>query len=212
MPRKRIPPQSDFPLFIGAKFINGQWFDVPVDVAWEVLCNLFYFIHYGFEVNVHAFVLMSNHFHALVSTPRANLPAAMNFFMCESSRELGRRNGRINQIWGEPYYASVLPTTFAFQNAYKYTYRNPVAAGIVSRCEAYPYSTLRGLLGFERLDIPIQNDFVLFQSGVDWETLDWLNQAKEEDEAIVKKALGRKLYKYGKQKNGCPLRKEDFVY
>ena len=43
---------------------------------------------------------MGNHFHLLVTAPDGNLSAAMLYFMRETSREVSRRSGKINQTWG----------------------------------------------------------------------------------------------------------------
>jgi len=60
-----------------------------------------------------------------------NLSPAMQFFMREVSKQIGRHSGRINRLWGSPFFSSVISSPHYFLHAYKYTYRNPVAAAVV---------------------------------------------------------------------------------
>lgn len=60
-------------------------------------------------------------------------------------------------------------------NAYKYIYRNPIEAGLCINVEDYEFSTLRGLLGLNKLAVPVEEDLTLFS---DMEgTLKWINRA-----------------------------------
>jgi REP element-mobilizing transposase RayT len=106
-----------------------------MEEVWTVMTEQLHFAHHAFNLRIRSFVLMSNHFHMLVSTPDSNLPQAMAFFMRETSREIIRRAGRINQAWGGPYSGSMLTQNSYFLNAYKYVYRNPVKAGLCRQCE-----------------------------------------------------------------------------
>lgn len=148
------------------------------------------------EVQIHSFVLMPNHFHLIVLAPKNNLAEAMNYFMRETSKEISRRSGRINQVYGGRNYKSVISSHHYFLNAYKYVYRNPVRAGLVDRVEAYPYSTLNGLTGFSQLLIPLNEDTVLFNENFSFETLEWLNQCPNADrEDEVRRALKKTSFK-----------------
>ncbi len=73
-----------------------------------------------------------------------------------------------------------------------------MAAGLVNRVEDYPYSTLRGILGFQKILIPVADDTLLFGDGVQ-SHLSWLN-TKPEKEAYesVKRALKHLEFKLPK--------------
>ena len=126
-------------------------------------------------IEICAWVLMNNHFHLLVSTPDANLDRAMNYLMRETSRVIGWRAGRINQVYGGPYNWSVLMSQHYYLNAYKYVYRNPVEAGLATAVENYKFSTLPGLLGAQLLVIPVEDDEILFSDAN--QKLAWLNES-----------------------------------
>ncbi len=142
---------------------------------------------------------MSNHFHLIASTPDANINEAMYYFMKNSSKRLTEAGNRINQTFSGRYYKTILQSYSYYLNAYKYIYRNPVKAGISTKVENYPYSTIHGLLGQSKLIVPLAEDQTLFSSIE--ETLKWLNTrpAKAKEEAVAY-ALRRPYFKPLKNK------------
>lgn len=72
MPRPLVVQQSEFPYNISARCINREWFNVPMPVVWEIFCEELTRKCGKHNLQVHAFVVMSNHFHLIASTPEAN--------------------------------------------------------------------------------------------------------------------------------------------
>lgn len=195
-----MPAQSNFPYHISARCINKEWFNLPMDTVWSIMSDELRFINYAYGVKIHAFVLMTNHFHLLLSTPEANLSEAMWNFMGKSSRFLTEAGNRINQTYGTRHFRSVIKGSHYFSHAYKYVYANPIKAGLCERAELYPYSTLNGLIGFNRLTIPLEEDTLLFEDVEG--TLEWINKTpKEEDWKKIKSAIHKKEFKIAKDHN-----------
>lgn len=184
MPRARAILQAEFPYHISARCINRDWFEIPLERVWNILGEELYMATVLHELRVHSLVLMGNHFHLIASTPQANISVAMKRFMELTSKRLGEESKRINRIWGARHYKTVLGCYSYYLNAYKYDYLNPVRARIVERCEDYRFSTLRALLGEERLLFPVVEDTLLFPDA--GEALEWLNRipAKSKLEAV----------------------------
>jgi len=200
MPRAKVILQADFPYSVGARCINKEWFGVPMDTVWRIMTDQLFFIHHALNAKIHSFVLMSNHFHLLVSTPEANLSDIMAYFMRETSRSLTAAGGRINQTYGSRYFRTVIGSHHYYLNSYKYVYRNPVEAGLCEKCEDYQYSTLPGLLGHGRLNIPVVADTTLFSDTT--QTLTWLNESvTASDWAATGKALKKTHFKLATDKN-----------
>jgi len=176
MARPPSPKRFDLPFHISARCTNKDWFAIPLPEVWEIMEEQLFFAVHAFKIEVHAFVLMSNHFHLLTSAPEGNLSECMRYFMTQTSRQLLHKCRRINQIYGGRYHSTVIATYHHFTSAYKYVYRNPVHAGTCAWVEEYPFSTLRGLLGQQRLLIPVAEDHILFDGQVE-NTLRWLNTA-----------------------------------
>lgn len=198
MARKQIPPQSVFPYHVTARCINREWFNQPLPEVWSLMSDHLNFITHAFEVEILAFVLMSNHFHLLIRTPQLNLSAAMQWLLGQTSRELTRSADRINQTFGGRHFKSVISSNHYFMHAYKYLYLNPVRAGLCWRSEDYKFSTLHGLLGQSHLSIPVIEDTLLF-SDPTW-TLDWINQMpSDENWEAVRKGLRWREFKLAKE-------------
>ena len=161
-----------------------------------------YFLHIGFNIKVHAFVLMSNHFHMIARSPDANLSAAMKYFMQETSREITYASDRINMTYGGRFHRSLLSSPLYYLHAYKYLYRNPVMAGLCSRVEDYKYSSMQALLGERWLDVPISEDHNWESLHSRAETLLWLNKAPLlENAELVRRALRKSTFRIPKVQN-----------
>lgn len=122
----------------------------------------------------------------------------MNYFMRETSRVISRASGRINQVFGGPYYWSLMTSLPSYLYGYKYIYRNPVEAGLCSIVEEYRYSSLSSLLGQSRTIIPIERDDTLF-SNVERQ-LEWLNEPYPtlEHKNAIKFALRKRKFCFAK--------------
>lgn len=194
MPRKIIPLIPNYPYSISARCINQEWFTIPISEVWEIMENYLYFIHFAFNIKIKSFVLMSNHFHLIAIAPDGNLSEAMNYFMRETSRVIGKKANRINQIYGARYYRCLIKHDHHYKHAYKYIYRNPIEAGLAKHVLDYEYSTLKGLLGLKKLVIPVEYDEILF-NGIET-TLSWLDdKPNDENYLVIKNALKKSEFK-----------------
>jgi REP element-mobilizing transposase RayT len=152
-----------------------------------------------FGVEFHAFVLMPNHFHLMLTVPEDDLGKVMNVFMSEVTRWVNQHSGRSGHLFGGPYYRSVIQSPRYFGRALKYVYRNPVRAKLCEKVEDYSYSTLHGLLGRSHLPFPLH----LTRTGMEdvlpsrdpFELLQWLNEPfPGEIEAAIRKGLRKRVF------------------
>ncbi len=94
-----------------------------------------------FEVDVLAYVLMSNHYHLLVKTRRANLKKAMQWFGTTYTRRFNNRNSKTGHLF-QGRYKSILVQNDAYAMRLScYIHRNPLRARIVSRLVDYKWSS-----------------------------------------------------------------------
>lgn len=173
MPRVKAILQSEYPYHITARCINREWFNIPMPLVWQIFCEELNETKKQKTLLIHSFVLMTNHFHLIASTPNANISECMHHFMGRTSRRLTSAGNRINETFAGRHYKCILGHHNYYLNAYKYIYRNPVAAKICQRAEQYPYSTLPGKLGLTNLLIKTEKDFLLSKNPN--ETVKWLN-------------------------------------
>jgi REP element-mobilizing transposase RayT len=95
---------------------------------------------------VHAFCLMSNHFHLVLETPGANLWQGMKWFLSVYTRRFNVRHNEFGHLFSGRYKALIVDGS---GNGYlkavgDYVHLNPVRAGIVSPeapLEGYPWSS-----------------------------------------------------------------------
>jgi putative transposase len=101
-----------------------------------------------FEVAVHAYVLMTNHFH-LLATPATGegLPQMMQAVGRRYVRYFNDRQGRSGTLWEGRYRSTVIDTDRYLLACMVYVDLNPVRAGLVERAEQYPWSSHRHYLG-----------------------------------------------------------------
>jgi putative transposase len=91
---------------------------------------------------VHAYVLMTNHVHLLVTPPEAGALGAM-------MQDLGRRfvrvinnvHGRSGTLWEARFRASLVDPENYLLTCHRYIELNPVRAGLVSDPHSYPWSS-----------------------------------------------------------------------
>ena len=92
-------------------------------------------------VEVHAYVLMNNHYHLLLRTPRANLSKSMQWFAVSYTRYFNTRHVRNGHLF-QGRFKSILMENDAYLTQLScYIHRNPVRAGIVNRLINYRWSS-----------------------------------------------------------------------
>lgn len=168
-----------------------------MEVVWAIILKELTKIQLEFDLRIAAFVLMGNHFHLLALTPNEPIDRIMYFLMKGVTREMQKRSGRINKIFGGRYKGCLIEDSKYLLNVYKYIYRNPVAAGIVDRAEDYPFSTY---YMSETSNLPFKLDEVIplnIPSRII--EAEWINSSYENEEAkSMKWGLSRSRFRYMK--------------
>jgi REP element-mobilizing transposase RayT len=91
------------------------------------------------RVQVHAFCVLSNHIHLVVTDPEARLPAFSQFFDSLVARAVNAALGRWETFWAPSSYSAVALTTAEdIVQKTAYVLANPVAAGLVRRARRWP--------------------------------------------------------------------------
>jgi putative transposase len=194
MARKLVQIPPGIPAHITARCHNRESFWLPMNDVWSIMEDYLFGMHHFFGIQIHAFVLMPNHFHLIASIIEDNLSEAMRYFMRETSRWITQLSGRMNQTYGARFHRSLIDSPHYYLLAYKYLYRNPAVASLCSRVEEYPYSSLPGLLGLKKLNIPLVEDDTLF--GDIEGTMKWLNTPSDKaDHDSVKMALRKSRFR-----------------
>lgn len=120
---------------------------------------------------IHAYVIMTNHIHAILSARQSNLSDVIRDFKTLASKEIlqtietetesrrewllymfryfGEKQVRNNtyQVWMQENHAEELLTNRSIDQKLNYIHENPVRAGIVEEPEHYLYSSARDYAG-----------------------------------------------------------------
>ena len=112
-------------------------------------------------VAVHAYVLMTNHVH-LVVTPddEQGLPRMMQRVGLRYAKYINRLYRRTGTVWEGRYRAAPIDTDNYLLACYRYVELNPVRAGMVQQPAAYPWSSYAHH-GLSRPD-PVIQDHALY--------------------------------------------------
>ena len=92
-----------------------------------------------YDIQVHAYCVLSNHFHLVVTDPHARLPAFHQFLDALVARALNASWGRWDAFWDPNSYSAVAlasPADIVEKTAY--VLANPVAARLVRCARAWP--------------------------------------------------------------------------
>lgn len=155
MPRKQLIRTSEFPYHVTTRTNNKDWFQLPLEEVWDICKEAFDSVTDKTDVEVHAFVLMGNHYHMLLTTPHANIDFVMMVFNKYISEAIKKRTDRMNRMFGGRYHWSIIKDQRYLYNVIRYIFQNPIRANICERVEEYPYSTFTQHYLNEKTIVPI---------------------------------------------------------
>jgi putative transposase len=94
--------------------------------------------------HVHAYVLMTNHVHLLVTgDSETSIPGLMQSLGTRFARYINRRYERTGTLWEGRYHASLVDSESYLLGCMRYIEANPVRAAIVASPAAYRWSSFR---------------------------------------------------------------------
>lgn len=95
------------------------------------------------RVRVHAYCLMTNHYHLMVETCLPNLAKALQNLQTRYTVWFNRKHQRVGHLFSGRYKAILVEKETYGLELSRYIHLNPVRAGLCDRPETYPYSSYR---------------------------------------------------------------------
>jgi putative transposase len=144
LPRLTIP---GYPHHVIQRGNNRQAiFSASLD--YELLLALLHENAQKFKVAIHAYVLMTNHFHLLATPETADgLPLLMQAVGRRYVRYFNDRQGRSGTLWEGRYRSTLIQTDRYLLACMAYIDLNPVRAGLVREAKDYAWSSHRHYIG-----------------------------------------------------------------
>lgn len=113
----------------------------------ELFLELLADVHTRFGAEIHAYCLMSNHYHLLVHTPEGNLGRAMRHLNGVYTQRFNRSKRTDGQLFRGRYKAILIEADNYLLQLSKYIHRNPLEAKQVKHLLDYPWSSYPAYLG-----------------------------------------------------------------
>ena len=102
-----------------------------------------------YEVRVFAECRLGNHYHQVVQTPRANLPAFMGYLNGGFTQYSNFRHGRIGHLFNERYKPILIDNDLYLRVVTAYVAMNPVNHGFVDDPGDWKWSSYRATAGLD---------------------------------------------------------------
>jgi REP element-mobilizing transposase RayT len=100
-----------------------------------------------FNWALHAYCLMTNHYHLLVETPDANLSKGMRQLNGVFTQFVNRTHPRVGHLFQGRFKAILVERERYLLELCRYVVLNPVRAGVVAAPGDWPWSSYRATLG-----------------------------------------------------------------
>ena len=116
----------------------------PTPMVEKVFCYCLAHAARVYNIQIHAYCVMSNHYHMVVTDPEGRLPAFMSWFNEFVAKALNCVWDRWENFWSPPPYSAVrLETSDDVVDKIIYTLTNPVKSLLVSDSGRWPGVTSR---------------------------------------------------------------------
>ncbi|MCP4324970.1 MAG: transposase [Alteromonadales bacterium] len=110
---------------------------------------------------IHAYCLMTNHYHLLIETPDANLSKGMRQLNGVFTQAINRKHGRVGHLFQGRYKSILVDKDAYLLELCRYIVLNPVRARMVESPEQWDWSSWHSMVGNVAPPIWLATDSVL---------------------------------------------------
>jgi len=114
---------------------------------------------------IHAYCLMSNHFHLLMETPRGNLSEIMQYVNGAYTTYFNVKRKRTGHLFQGRFKSIVVDADEYAMELSRYIHLNPVRAGMVGKPEDHEWSSYRAYVGISASPAWLKTDIILSSFG-----------------------------------------------
>jgi putative transposase len=127
-----------------------------------------------FEVEIHAYCLMDNHFHLLIQTPQANLSETLHWITNQYARRINKEMRLDGSLFRGRFKAITIDADNYLVQVSRYIHLNPVKAKICSNPQEYPWSSYKGYIDCDLRPSWLHVDEVMHRMGPFAKTRDYI--------------------------------------
>jgi REP element-mobilizing transposase RayT len=121
--------------------------------------------HDRYGILIHSYVLMNNHYHLILETPRGNLLKVMHGLNGGYTGYFNRKYGRTGHLFQGRYKGIIVDKDSYLIPLSRYVHLNPIRAGVVERPEQYRWSSYPGYIGRGKQQEWVEYSWILSQFG-----------------------------------------------
>jgi len=110
---------------------------------------------------IHAYCMMSNHYHLILETPDGNLSQIMRHINGAYTTYFNVKRKRAGHLFQGRYKAILVEADAYAAELSRYIHLNPVRAGLVARPEEYEWSSYCNYIGIANTPEWLKTDFIL---------------------------------------------------
>lgn len=114
---------------------------------------------------LHAYCLMSNHYHLLIETPEGNLSRGMRQLNGIYTQHFNRRHHRVGHVLQGRYQAILVDKDNYLLELSRYIVLNPVKTGMVKEPEEWQWSSYNEMIGYGKGLTCFTKDWILLKFG-----------------------------------------------
>ncbi len=114
-----------------------------------------------YDIKIHSYCLMTNHYHLLIETPHPNLSQAIKWINVCYAAYFNRRRRRSGHLFQGRFKAVVIDADEYLKHLSRYIHLNPIRAGMVDRCKDYPWSSYPVFGGYVKAREWLETDWLL---------------------------------------------------
>lgn len=158
-----------------------------------------------FGWDIHAYVLMGNHYHLLLETPQPSLSRGMRQLNGVYTQAFNRRHKRVGHLFQGRFTSILVEKDSHLLELVRYVVLNPVRAAMVRSARDWPWSSYRATAGFMKPPDWMSVDWTLRQFGTN------RTQAGERYRAFVSDGNGAGYDPWGGVRGQIYLGTDDFI-
>jgi REP element-mobilizing transposase RayT len=116
---------------------------------------------------LHAWVLMSNHYHLLIELPEVGLSRGIKWLNQTYAEDFNARHERVGHLFQGRFKGVLVEREGHLLELLRYIVLNPVRCGAIAFADEYPWSSYRATAGIENPPAWLEVDWTLHQFGAD---------------------------------------------